>query len=274
MGNFGFKLKKFIQNKNTVTIIGTILIVAILYLGYNWRISKATTPVKVPYAKVTIQPRTQITEDMIGYMDVLPSMVNSKTITNVKYIVGKWSNYNTLIPEGSLFYNQTVISAEELPDAAFVNIQSGYVAYYLPVDTETTYGNSIYPGNYIDIYFKAINADGKVMVGKLIENVKVLAVKDRNGQHVFENSEKERTPAIIIFALPDDINLLLRKASYLRNVKNISAEIIPVPTTESYSAEPGALKLSSTYLKSFIESNTALINEDQLPDVYDPSEEQ
>ena len=211
---------------------------------------------------------------MIGYMDVLPSMVNSKTITNVKYIVGKWSNYNTLIPEGSLFYNQTVISAEELPDAAFVNIQSGYVAYYLPVDTETTYGNSIYPGNYIDIYFKAINADGKVMVGKLIENVKVLAVKDRNGQHVFENSEKERTPAIIIFALPDDINLLLRKASYLRNVKNISAEIIPVPTTESYSAEPGVLKLSSTYLKSFIESNTALINEDQLPGVYDPSEEQ
>ena len=112
------------------------------------------------------------------------------------------------------------------------------------------------------------------MVGKLIENVKVLAVKDRNGQHVFENSEKERTPAIIIFALPDDINLLLRKASYLRNVKNISAEIIPVPTTESYSAEPGVLKLSSTYLKSFIESNTALINEDQLPGVYDPSEEQ
>ena len=37
---------------------------------------------------------------------------------------------------------------------------------------ETTYGNSIYPGNYIDIYMKAINENGQLMVGKLVENIK------------------------------------------------------------------------------------------------------
>lgn len=274
MGNIGFKLKKFFQNKNTVTIIGAVLIVCILYFGYNWRVKQATTPVKVPYAKVTIQPRTKITEDMISYEEVLPSMIKSNTITNIKFIVGKWSNYNTLIPAGSLFYTETVISAEELPDSAFVSIQEGYTAFNLSVNTETTYGNSVYPGNYIDIYFKAINADGKIMVGKLIENVKVLAVKDRNGRHVFENSSEERTPSIIIFAVPEDIHLLLRKATYLSNIKEISAELIPVPTTESYSTEPGTIRLSSTYLKTFIELNTGLVTEDELPDVYDPTEEQ
>ena len=274
MGNFGFKLKKFLQNKNTVTIIGVALIVGILYFGYNWRIKSATTPVKVPYAKTTIQPRVQITEDMIDYVEVLPSMVKSNTITDVKYIVGKWSNYNTLIPAGSLFYTQTVISAAELPDSAFVSIQSGYTAFYLTVNTESTYGNSIYPGNYVDIYFKALNELGKPMVGKLIENVKVLAVKDKNGQHVFENSEEERTPSIIIFAVPEDMHLLLRKATYLQNVKEISAELSLVPTTESYSTEPGTIRLNSTYLKTFIELNTGLITEDKLPDVYDPTEEQ
>ena len=40
MGNLSFKLKKFLQNKNTVTIIGTVLIVAILYIGYNYRIKQ------------------------------------------------------------------------------------------------------------------------------------------------------------------------------------------------------------------------------------------
>lgn len=274
MGNIGFKLKKFFQNKNTVTIIGVVLIMCILYFGYNWRVKQATTPVKVPYAKVTIQPRTKITEDMISYEEVLPSMIKSNTITNIKFIVGKWSNYNTLIPAGSLFYTETVISAEELPDSAFVSIQEGYTAFNLSVNTETTYGNSVYPGNYIDIYFKAINADGKIMVGKLIENVKVLAVKDRNGRHVFENSSEERTPSIIIFAVPEDIHLLLRKATYLSNIKEISAELIPVPTTESYSTEPGTIRLSSTYLKTFIELNTGLVTEDELPDVYDPTEEQ
>ena len=274
MGNLSFKLKKFLQNKNTVTIIGTVLIVAILYIGYNYRIKQVTTPVKVPVAKIDIQPRTKITEDMIEYVEALPAMVNSSTIKDVKYIVGKWSNYNTLIPKGSLFYNKTVVSSDELPDSAFVNIPSGYTAYNLPVTTKTTYGNSIFPNNYIDIYLKVLDADGKPTVGKLIENVKVLAVKDKNGRHVFENSDEERTPAVIIFALPEDMHLLLREAAYLENVKSIAAEIIPVPTTESYSAEPGTIRLASYELKSFIELNTGTINPDEKPPVYDPGQEQ
>lgn len=273
MGDLGFKIKKFLQNKNTVTIIGVALIVGILYFGYNWRIAKATTPIKVPYANTTIQPRTQITEDMIGYIDVLPSMITTDTLTDVKFIVGKWSNYNTMIPKGSLFFGESVVTAAELPDAAFVDIPDGYTAFYLTVDTEMTYGNSIYPGNYIDLYFKALNEEGKVIVGRLISNIKILAVKDRNGQAVFENSKEERTPSIIIFAVPEDMHVLLRKATYLANVKTIAGELIPVPTTQSYSVEPGSLKLSSTYLQSFIELNTGVISEDQLPDVYDPTEE-
>jgi len=274
MGNLGFKLKKFLQNKNTVTLIGTVLILAILYVGYNWRIQQAVTPVKVPYAKVTIQPRTKITEDMVDYVEVLPSMVNSDTLKNVANIVGKWSNYNTLIPKGSLFYKTTVVSVDELPDAAFVNIPDGYIPFNLAVNVNTTYGNSIFPNNYIDIYLKALDADGKPMVGKLIENVKVLAVKDKNGRHVFENSEEERTPSIIIFAVPEDIHLLLRNVMELSNIKTVSTELIPVPTTESYSAEPGAIKLTSTALKTFIELNVGTIPEDEIPSVQDPTEEQ
>lgn len=274
MGNISFKLKKFLQNKNTVTFIGLALCLAIVYFAYNWRINQAITPVKVPYAKVTIQPRTKITEDMIGYVEVLPTMVNSDTLKNVQNIVGKWSNYNTLIPKGSLFYKTTIVSASELPDAALIGIPDGYVPFNLNVNTNTTYGNSIFPGNYIDLYLKALDQDGKPMVGKLIENVKVLAVKDKNGKHVFENSEEERTPAIVIFAVPADIHILLRNAVELSNVKTVATELIPVPNNEAYKPEQGALNLTSTALKNFIELNVGLIPEDQLPSVQDPTEEQ
>ena len=274
MGNLSFKLKKFLQNKNTVTFIGTALILAILYFGYNWRISQATTPVKVPYAKVTIQPRTKITEDMIGYLEVLPSMINSDTIKNIQYIVGKWSNYNTIIPKGSLFYNSTVVASTELPDSALVSVPDGYVPFNLAVNINTTYGNSIFPNNYIDLYLKALDPDGKPIIGKLIENVKVLAVKDKNGRHVFENSDEDRTPAIIIFAVPADMHLLLRNVVELSNVRTIATELIPVPSTESYSSEPGALRLTSTALKTFIELNVGLIPDDEIPEVQDPSVEQ
>ena len=269
MNNLKASMKKFLGNKNTVTILGIIVCLVVLYIGYNYRINSKVELVQVPYAINTIQPRTYI-----GTMNVPKSFLVGNYYTNINSIVGKYSNYNTIIAKGSLFYSDLVVSGDELPDSAFADVPEGYTVINYPVTIASTYANSMAPGSHINIYYKSLNDNGEVMFGKFISNIEVLDVKDSSGQHVFENSEKERTPAIIIFALPDDINLLLRKASYLRNVKNISAEIIPVPTTESYSAEPGVLKLSSTYLKSFIESNTALINEDQLPGVYDPSEEQ
>ena len=88
MGNLGFKIKRFFQNKNTVTIIGVVLMVGIVYFGYQWRVKKDTTPVRVPCAAVTIQPRTKITEDMIEYIEVSPTMVNSSTLKDIRNICG------------------------------------------------------------------------------------------------------------------------------------------------------------------------------------------
>ena len=129
----------------------------------------------------------------------------------------------------------------------------------MSVNTTTTYGNSIYPENYIDIYLKAVNkvdnnsqitedAD-KIMLGKLIENVKVLAVKDSSGQSVFTNLDEKRTPAMIVFAVPEEYYILLKKAEYLRSY---DTTLIPVPTNESYEDTPGELAVSSEKLKDWI----------------------
>ena len=67
---------------------------------------------------------------------------------------------------------------------------------------ESTYGNSIFPGNMIDIYMKVGDGtDERIMLGKLIENVEVLAVKDSSGRAVFEDTSEERTPSMLIFGL-------------------------------------------------------------------------
>ena len=128
----------------------------------------------------------------------------------------------------------------------------------MSVNTQSTYGNSIYPENYIDIYLKAVNkltgnevtADAdKIMLGKLVENVKVLAVKDASGQAVFANLDEQRTPAMIVFAVPEDMYILLKKAEYLRNY---DTTLIPVPTNESLSDKPGDITISSEDLKNWI----------------------
>lgn len=90
------------------------------------------------------------------------------------------------------------------------DVAEGETLYYLTVNMLTSYTNSILPGNYIDIYLST-KENNKALVGKILENVKILAVKTSDGKNVFENSDESRTPYVIIFALPEEQHLLLRK---------------------------------------------------------------
>ena len=266
MKNFQMTLKKFLSNKNTVTILGVLLAVVVLYVGYNYRIKSKINPIAVPYAVQEIQARTRITTDMVGTIDVPPAMLKGNPYTNKSDIIGKYVNVDCRVPKGSLFYATSIVSKDDLPDALISQYPDGYVLVNMDVTTASTYGNMVYPGNYIDIYLKVVNnidtteakITDKIMIGKLIENVKVLAVIDSNGNDVFADMEDIKTPAQIIFAVPEEYHILLRKAMYLRSY---SATLIPVPTNESLKDEPGAVAISNESLKDFINRVTVWTGE-------------
>jgi Flp pilus assembly protein CpaB len=263
MGNLTNGIKKFLQNKNTVTVIGVVAAIFVLYIAYTMRIKSAINPVTVPYALEQIPAGTQITESMIGTREVPPSMLEGDVITNKSEIIDKYSSADTVIPEGSLFYDRAVVEKEQLPGNIILDYPKGYVLYNLSVDTESTYGNSVYPGNYIDIYLKAVNkldedetltADAdKIMLGKLMSNIQVLAVKDSSGQAVFQNLDENRTPSMVVFAVPEEYYILLKKAEYMRSY---DTSLILVPTNESLKDEPGELQISSESLKEWINNHT------------------
>lgn len=253
MNNFIIALKRFLKNKNTVTIVGVLLILLILFLGYRHQINQAVTPVSgIPVAASTIQPRTKITNDMLDTIQVAPVVLSKNVIREKGQVINKYTSYNIVIPEGSMFYKNT-ISNSYVSDTAFVDLKEDEIPYNFPVTTESTYGNTILPGNYIDIYMKATNDKDELMVGKLLENVKVLAVKDSQGKNVFEDSEKTRTPAFLIFGLNSELNILLRKASYLTHFR---VKLFPVPQVAEVAAKEGETMVSSQTLKDFINANT------------------
>lgn len=255
MGNLLTPFKKFLGNKNTVTILGVLLGIVVLYVGYDWRVKQSTKPQSVPYAKVEITSRTLIDETMIGYTDVPSSFVTNSPnmVINAHDIIGKYVSYATTIPKNSLFYSEVLMTKSEMPDSAFADIPDGYTIFSLPVDNHMTYGNSIFPDNSIDLYMKATSDDGQLIYGKLIKQIKVLAVKDSAGNHVFETTNASQ-PAELLFAVPEDLFLLLKKASYLSGIS-----IEPIPRNASYSANPGETLVDSEELKTFILNKTLIL---------------
>ena len=247
------KIKRIAKNKNTVTIVGVILILGLLYWGYSSQVNTSVSPVTVPVAAETIQPRTQITADMVSDMSVPSIAVVDNVYTSKNAIINMYSNVNTIIPKGSMFYREALVSKSELPDSAFFDISEDEIPYMFNVTLESTYGNSIYPGSKIDIYMKAADEEGKVMFGKLLSDVLVISVKDSSGNDVFENTEDSREPAYLIFGLKDKYHLLLRKASYL------DVELIPVPHGGKIVSDDKVTTVASTVLEEYITSKTIVL---------------
>lgn len=245
-------VKKFFKNKNTVTIIGLVFALGFLYFAYNWRIERKTQPVVVPYATSAIGPRTYITSEMVSTKKVPGGIVTGDVLLNKSEIVGRYVNKDAVVPTNGLFYKSAVVKWEEISDAIYSNIPDGHTIVNLEVNQNTTYGNSIYPGNYIDLYYKHQDPDdtNKIMIGKFIESIRVLAVTDGSGKNIFETKDIPGAPKYLIFSVDEKYHLLLKKAIYT------GGDIFPVPRNASYSINAKPTTIVNSKIQNYILDKT------------------
>lgn len=260
MNNFMISFKKFIKNKNTVTVLGIILILAVLYWGYSSRINDAVQPVSVPVAARKIGPYEKITAEDIKYVQVSNVSINENVLRSSANIMNLYTNLNVTIPEGSMFYSDWLVNEKNLPGKWIENVdfEAGEEAYYMSTNAVETLGNSVIPDSYIDIYMRAINEDGKVVYGKFLENIKIMVVHDSAGNDVF-GGETESTPSYLGFAVHQEYYVLLKKIEYLQN-QGIELVIAPHGTKLE---NLGDVAVRSEDLRDYVVAKTTEIDTDR-----------
>lgn len=263
MNNFVVGLKRFFTNKNVVTILGVLLVLVILFFGYTSSIKKETNPISIPVAKNKINPETEITQDDVEYISVANRMISENVIRTSGEIIGKYTNLNVTIPQGSMFYNEWLVDESDIPGNWIekLDYESGELGYYMAVDIENTLGNSVKPDTYIDIYMKVPITDESgeetVMFGKLLKNIKVLVVHDSIGSDVFKDSEDIKVPSNIGFAVSQDIYILLKKAESLK------IELVVAPRGSNIPSED-YISVTSATLRDYIDAATITVEEDEI----------
>lgn len=248
MGSLLNTFKKFFTNKTTVTILGVVVGVAVLFGFYTYRVNNAVNPTRVPVATRTIAATEEITSDDIKMEEIGSSFLTDDIITSTNDLVGKYINTGTSIPEGGMFYTSQIVEKEELPNSIFDEIPDGYTIYQLRVNNESTYANSIFPGDRIDL-FMTTTQDDLIYFGEFIRSIEVLAVRDANGENVFDVTSG-RTPAWLLFAVPTDMYRYLKVAEYIANVT-----ITPVPRNRTYNTESGSTEITNEELLQMIQSH-------------------
>ena len=258
MGNLVTTLKRFISNKNTVTILAILAGVIVLWYFYNYRVNQAITTIQVPFAVERIDAGKKIETDNIEYKYITKTTTkDSDIITNISQLDGKYICTGTSVPQNGFFYQSQLCEKEEIENSILDNIPDGYTLYNLKVNNEMTYANSIMPGDYIDLYLSAVDDDRQIIYGKLIESIKVEKVTDSSGRDVFWDT-KAGDSAFLLFAVPNEYADLLETAEL---ITGYSVKITPVPRSASYTQNPGETSIASDFLYNFIMSKGVVITE-------------
>lgn len=258
MKNIMVGLNKLIRNKNTITILGIVAILVLLYFGYNRTVKQTINPVSVPVAKKTLGSRTEITSDDVTYTQVASVTLNDNVVRNASEVIGKYTNLNVTIPEGSMFYNSWLVDKKDIPGNWIeeINTKEGYEAYYLSTDVTQTLGNNVIPGSTIDIYMMARDDKGQIMYGRLLENIEVLVVHDGGGQDVFKDASNPGSPSKLGFELSHEYYVLLTKAE---NMSGVTLVIAPQGTSSDIK---GDVNVSSATLRDYIDTKSVELTDE------------
>lgn len=250
-------LKKILLNKNVITIILLIVALVVLYFGYTGAINKETKPIMVPVASTTIPPRTQITGDNIELVEMPGSMVGDGVAKDANLIYGLYTNINATIPAGSPIYFETVVAKNQIPGQWIEELEEGERGFYLPVDVDSTLGNSVIPGSYIDLYVATTDIDGTKVFGRLLKNIKVLVVHGSNGVDTFSNSDGVYEVSRIGFGVNVEMFELLNKVALT------DAQLLLVPRGTAVPTD-GAKSIPTSALRDIIDVRIKTLEEDKV----------
>ena len=198
-----------------------------------------------------------ITKDDIEYVDINKDVLKkAKIITSASQLINYYVTNNTAISKGAMFYSSQVVTKDKLIERDLELIPENYKIYWLSVDNTTTYANSIYPGDKIDLWLLT-KVNDKYVYEQFISNIEVLSVKDSRGQNVFDVNSG-RTPEVLAFAVPNDMFVYLSKVEFLSGMK-----LYPVPINKNNTDKDAKTEITNQDLQTLIDSMSITTNPDE-----------
>ncbi|AQS55662.1 hypothetical protein B0W44_07550 [Novibacillus thermophilus] len=233
-------------NRITVAAILAIGISLLLYGATQWKVKAEMKPTPVIVAKEDIPPHTEITEDMLNTSVVVPREgVPPNAILNKEELIGKYTQVDYGVSKNSYFYRHKVVTAEELLDAERMKLKDGERLWTLQADIVASAAGNLVPGVLVDIWFTGTDENGKVVSGKLYEDVRVVGAKNKKAEDIVTmnttdvDDDKQKSTdlyaSVIQLALSDEQVQVMQKAVEVGKLRYIpkSGSLIDIDSEDS-----------------------------------------
>ena len=192
-------MKKELLLKSVLIAVITSVLVLLFAASVNLRAEQKLDLKTTWIAARDIPPRTRITEEDLLETEIPGAYLLDHTLNEKEEILGKYTDIQGMIPAGSAFFKDMLKEEKDLPDNPTAQLREGQSAYTLETDLAKL-GGTILPGQKVDIYASMTDRDGSPVSGCLIENARVIAVKDHKGLDL-DDPESTGTPYLTILAV-------------------------------------------------------------------------
>ncbi len=214
-------MKKVIILKSAMAVILSIVLIWLMIAAINLRSVQLLHLKPTWIASHDIPPRTRISEEDLMEVQIPAAYMLDYTLSDKKDILGKYTDIQGKIPAGSAFYKDMLIKEEDLPDYPSAQLREGQSAYTLETDLAKL-GGVVVPGQRTDIYASFNTRDGSTVSGCIIENARIIAVKDHKGLDL-DDPESSGTPYLAILAVNREDLPILSAAETAGNVRLIAS---------------------------------------------------
>lgn len=199
------------------------VLIALLFVGgseimYRMRIDL----VEVVVAASPIPPRTKIEASMLKTIKVPKTALPKEIYVEANQVVGLYTDIATSLVPDAYFFKPILFHDYELPDEPQQMLKEGQVAFSINADLLKTSGNTLIAGQYVDVYGSLYRSNQEPIVDKVVENVRIVAIKDAKGNDVVIRNSSQ-TPKVIILAIDDQVITTLKKV-----VKLGALDVYPV----------------------------------------------
>lgn len=214
--------------KQNILFVGVVICICLISYGISIiYINHELELVEVYVANDNLVARTQIDQDSIKLIKIPKAYLSDQVVLKKNDIVGKYVKLNTSIPDGSLVYESSIEQLDDTIDKPALLLKVNQAVFALDVNMSSTAGNTIQAGSKIDIY-GTIKNNRETIVDLLFKQVRVLSIKDKNGNEV--DNKTNQVPKIMLIAVDQEEIPILTKVIAV-------GDITITPTSEFFSEE-------------------------------------
>ena len=214
--------------KDKLLFLGLFVCIIFISFGISTLyINRELELVEVYVAKDTLVARTLIDHDSITLIKVPKAYLSENVVMDKEEMLGKYVKLNTSIPKGSLMYQSSLEWLDDAIDEPALLLNANQAVFALDVNMSSTAGNSIQKGSKIDLY-GTLKVNRETLVDLLFKQVRVLSIKDKNGNEV--NQETNQVPKIMLIAVDQYEIPILTKLIAI-------GDLTITPTSEFFSDE-------------------------------------